>query len=702
MKINFPATPNVRVRETDVVSGVGQIPAQAALKIPVTIRWKPNRLGAFAIYLALDDGSGAGEQVVWGFAVTYPPAKGRKPDSPVVFNAASTSLPTIGPAYKRLGAKWVRVEIGWSSNEAERGRLRMGAERRVGEGRPRQRHVRHGCDGPRPCVGAAEGRGQVSNHLLGPNSRRPTSPASFCPQWQEWAQHFVERYKDTVRAGICLNEPWDGGSLSGWHGNGGHYREILRGLSLGAHAADPTFTILANDSSMNVEDNLMPAPGTMDLLDGVSVHTFRSYNAAFITEFESYGKRVWDTESWIGTGPSEMVHQLVTQLGQGFVKMQPMNSDHVYLGNPPSKIAMLTKKAAMAKKAALKGPAPGKAKAKPAPAPKAPQAAKASAAGGQEGRKSKKGHFRHALAGWFRAAPIYASPTGQAISVFLHFIEDTDFYREPRGESVPWMYVFKGRAGGPNREKNAATIQGHEHQWGNYPWYRVQSDGTLAIANPDAALTAYDVHGNPLSASGPTLQVPLTTAMYYVVSSKGADDLVARLRAASIRGLEPVQLALHDLTGPLAEHPPLRVTVTNAYNVPLSGKVEVKAPADWKFSSHSLSFTDLAPGASTQLSFAVTSAKAAAANRYPFTVTATTDKGTVKLSENLSSTVIVKGTPPLEGKADDWKKLGAVPVYLSGGKTAADSFLQYTMPFLNLQEENDQQYVVEFMRHVGR
>ena len=59
--------------------------------------------------------------------------------------------------------------------------------------------------------------------------------------------------------------------------------------------------------------------------------------------------------------------------------------------------------------------------------------------------------------------------------------------------------------------------------------------------------------------------------------------------------------------------------------------------------------------------------------------------------------MIVKGTPPLDGKADDWKKLGAVPVYLSGGTTAADSFCNTPSRSLNLQEENDQQYVVEFM-----
>ena len=137
--------------------------------------------------------------------------------------------------------------------------------------------------------------------------------------------------------------------------------------------------------------------------------------------------------------------------------------------------------------------------------------------------------------------------------------------------------------------------------------------------------------------------------------------------------------------------------MTNAYNEPLSGSVEVKAPSDWHLANDSLPFANLAPGATKTLSFAVTNSKAIPVNRYAFTVTAKTEQGNVALSEELSETLLVKGTPPLVGKAEDWQKLGAVPVYLSGGKTAPDSFVRYTLPFLNLQEQNDSGYVAQFM-----
>ena len=88
---------------------------------PLTIQWQPTRLGAFGVYLQLDDGSGADEQMVWGFVVCYPPVAGPKLDSPVVFSVMSKGIAESGAAHKRLGVKWVRAEIGWSSNEPKPG-----------------------------------------------------------------------------------------------------------------------------------------------------------------------------------------------------------------------------------------------------------------------------------------------------------------------------------------------------------------------------------------------------------------------------------------------------------------------------------------------------------------------------------------------------------------------------------------------------
>ena len=111
----------------------------------------------------------------------------------------------------------------------------------------------------------------------------------FLPQWQEWARRFVDRYKDTVRAASRSTSLGMAAAFPAGTETAGTTARSCGDCPWAPDAADPTFTVLANDSSMNVEDNLMPAPGTMDLLDGVSVHTFRSYNAAFIAEFESYG-----------------------------------------------------------------------------------------------------------------------------------------------------------------------------------------------------------------------------------------------------------------------------------------------------------------------------------------------------------------------------------------------------------------------------
>ena len=609
-------------------------------------------MGAYAIYLNIDDGSGADEQVVWGFVVVYPPAPGRKLDSPLIFNLGAKEIAEKGPAHQRLGVKWVRGEISWSSNEKEQG---------VWDWSESDEWTKAAKDNDLYCLEImahapawAQPRidGTIPIYYWKDFPETNTTPEHL-PEWQEWVKRFVSRYKDTVRAGDVLNEPWEGGSLSGWDGTGAHYRDIFKNFAIGAHAADPTFKVLANDSSMNVEDNLLVVPGLINYLDAVSIHTYRSYNAFIMPEFGSYGKPVWDTESWAGAGPNNLIQQATFELAQGIVKMQPLNGPEAFFGDKP--------------------PRPAR----------------------QAGGKKKGEAASSAVEAAF--PPMYATPTAQGLSVWLHFIEDTDFYREARSESVPWMFVFKGRKTGPSPDKNVAIIEGRDFKWDNFPWYQVKSDGQLTVSDPGNVLTAYDITGNALPRTGTTIKIPLGAAIYYMVSSKGADDLVQHLRDATVQGLEPVQIALSDFTKPLSQNPPLRVKVSNTYNVPMSGTVEVKAPEGWQMADTSMPFSDLKPGASTELSFNVTETKPLPINRYPFAITAKTDKGDVKWSETLSSTILVKGTPPLDGKAEDWQKLGAVPVFLSGSTTAADSFLQYTMPFLNLQSENDAAYGVQFM-----
>ena len=687
---------NHRILESDVALGEGAIAPQSGKQVALTVQWQPTRLGAFGVYLKLDDGSGAEEQMVWGFIVVYPPATGAKPDSPVVFNLFGKAISELGAAHKRLGAKWIRTEIGWSANEPQPGQWTWeGSDEWVKVARDNDLLVMaimaHAPGWAQPRI---EGKIPIYYWKVFPESN---ATPEHLPQFQEWARRFVDRYKQTVRVGVALNEPWEAGSLSGWHACGAHYREILKSISVGAHAADPTFKILANDSGMNVEDNILVAPGTIDLIDAVSTHTYRSYNAFNVAQYGAYGKPVWDTESWIGVGASDLVRQVAFQLAQGIVKVQPLQSPMFTVPPSHNRAKQAAKqKAAKPRPSAKQRPAGRSrppAEKKPVGPPKPTEEEKAEAQ--LEAQKKQAMHAISTLAD--AATPAYATPTGQALSVLLHFVEDTDFYREARTESLPWMFVFQGRKTGPAPDKNAAIVLGRDERWDNFPWYRIKSDGRLTIADPDGVLTGYDVKGNPLPRSGATLQVPLTTSIYYVVSSKGADDLVERLRAATIQGLEPVQLAVSDFTRPLAENPPVRVTVTNAYNVPVSGSVEVKPPAGWSMASSSQPFAALKPGETVDLSFAVAKTQSLPINRYPFVITAMTDKGKAELKEELSATLLVKGTPPLEGKAEDWQKLGALLVYLAGSTTPADSFLQYAMPFLNLQEQNDSDYVVQFM-----
>ena len=612
----------------------GQVAPAEGAELPVKIDWKPDRLGAFGVFLKLDDGTGASERMASGFAVTYPPTPGVKPLSPVVFNLYGQYITDHAESMKRLGAKWIRWETSWASNEPKPGQwdwsqtdLPMDAARK--NDLLIIAIMAHAPDWAMPSIGG-------KFHVCYSSSKWETNVApQYLPQWQEWTRRYVERYKDVVRAGIMLNEPWEGGSISGWHGSGAHYRAMLRAFFGGAHAADRSFTVLANDSGMNVEDNLLCEPGTIEYVDAVSVHTYRSYLAFYPPQYAAYGKRVWETESWNGVGEAENIHQVVHGLAQGFVKTQPCSIEDIII---------------------------------------------------ESNDKAKA----------------WIAPTGQALSVLLHFIEDTDCIGEPLPDSMPWVFVFHGRKDGPSPAKNAAVIWGRD-KWKNAPSFpQVTRDGVLTLLDPKNELSLYDVKGNPVPRKGKDVQVPLTDRPCYLVSAKGADDLAARLRTAKVTGLEPVQIALHDFTAPLAKRPPLRVTLANVARVHLSGTVSVKAPDGWQIEAAAdgrapKPFKDLAPGKSIDLEFAIKTAKPVAFNRYPFSVSVITNSGDNSRTEELSVAAFAKGTPPLDGTAEDWQKRGAIPVLLTAKPTPVDSFIQYAFPFMDLKAKDNSGYFAQFM-----
>jgi len=630
----YPWSNAERFRVGDVRAEAKVAPAEGADAL-VRIDWKPDRLGSFGVFLKLDDGTGAAERMATGFIVTYPPAPGMKPLSPVIFNLYGKYITDHAEAMKRLGAKWIRWETSWHSNEPKAGQWDWSqTDPPIDAARKNDLLIvaimAHAPEWAMPLIA-----GKFHVCYRGTAKWETNVTPQYIPQWQEWTRRYVERYKDVVRAGIMLNEPWEGGSISGWHGSGAHYRAMLRAFFGGAHAADRSFTVLANDSCMNVEDNLLCEPGMIQYVDAVSVHTYRSYLAYAPAQFAAYGKRVWDTESWNGVGEAENVHQVVHGLSQGFVKTQPCSIEDIII---------------------------------------------------ESNNKAKA----------------WIGPTGQALSVLLHFIEDTDYAGEPFPEAMPWVFVFSGRKDGPSPTKNVARPSAVAVIWGRDKWKNAPSfpqvtrDGVLTLPDPKNELSLYDVKGNLVPCKGNDLQVPLTYTPFYLVSAKGADDLIARLRTARLTDMEPVQITLHDFTAPLATNPPLRVTLANVARAPLSGTASVKAPDGWQIEA-SKPFKDLAPGKSVDIEFAVRAAKPVPFNRYPFSIAVTTANGDNSRAEELSVAAFAKGTPSLDGTAEDWQKIGAIPVFLTAKPTPVDSFLQYAFPFMDLKENDNSGYFAQFM-----
>lgn len=279
-------------------------------------------------------------------------------------------------------------------------------------------------------------------------------------------------------------------------------------------------------------------------------------------------------------------------------------------------------------------------------------------------------------------------PVGQAIATWLHFVEDCDFSAELSPWALPYIYLFRGRAG-VAADKHCAVVVGRIHHYGGgytpgqgdafFP--EITSDGTLLISDPQHLLSLFDIEGNQveLHADG-VLRVPLTEEPYYLRSQRGYDHLHAVLTAATAEFAGTgTQLAVLDLTRPLDQHPPLRVIVGNRLRRQDTVTVRVEVPPGWQLEPAEQR-VDLAAGETRELAFTVVAATPDARNRYPVRLVADGLGGRQTCEDTVSVCVFRRGTPTLDGDLDDWQRLGAIPVLLDDGKTEITAAEQLWFP----------------------
>jgi len=602
-------------------------------RVVVTVRATPGKYGHFSVMLAsrsapLDAGYRAA-----AFAVVYPPAAGARPDSYFL----GTSDDTMGKGEtkdfgipERYGIKWLRLAL-VPDFKADGSFDWTTADKLAAALR---RHSLLALSdisqwhGPVPLIG-----GKPVTYFGVRKVNLIPAPADF-PVFAQQVAHIAAQYRDVVPAGYLRNEPWEKGSITFYHGTGRYYGEWLKTASAAARSVTPDFPILAADAITNFEDNIQMR-GLTDLVDITSHHADLEQNRGAV-QSAVLGKKAWETEDWLSHYDAYLIANLTMKIAHGFEKSNP---------GDPGLYQMLP------------------------------------------------GDNAHPDWRFVPHGPVsLPAPAGQAVSTWLHFIEDTRFSREINPGHLPWLFLFKSAENAP--EKHAVVVIGrikaygydYHEKHGDAAWPAVTAFGRLHVADPDRSLAVYDFSGNPVArAADGNFAIPLNEDAHYVVSARGVADAEAKLAGArAAYDGNGFQAGLLDFTRPLPTLPPVRVSVTNSVQATADAEVRLIPPAGWRLAGAAQTLKAMRPGETRELVFDVVEARETPANRYPFILEVTSSAGVLRVEENLHVALFRRGTVSVDGDLSDWEKIGALPVTVAGDLAKADSVEKYWFPFLNL------------------
>jgi len=556
---------------------------------------------------------------------------------------------------QRLGFKWTREETGWQQKRNPDGTLgefiwdkddRYAATMR--------KYQIYGIIGGGHAPIWAWPKNEEGKPIYYAPGKPSTVPAKqYLDGFEQWHEEYVRRYGDVVRILDLFNEPWEGSGISGFGSTGAHLREMMRRASAGAHRADPTFLVGGCDSHSENEDHLLCDPGATAYIDYLAYHTFMRHVTFGPYQARRYGKEAYDTESWVGPGVSTPFG-IVNALAMGFKMCHPYWQDALVLSR-------------------------------------------------------KKG----------TVMPAGAASQAAAVNYFL---TDMDYVGQPNPRCLPYLFVFQHRAGSPTKRNYASLVYLAPRTWpwvGNNhfvpeaatmddlyrdirlrgeTWDQVLPSGTFTIPDPRRELTVYDFDANPLPdlRRGDAWRVPLAMHQhFYITCTAGADRLMELLRAGKLEGLRPVQITLHDFTARVQTRPPVRVSIQNVYNEPISGSVSLTAPDGWRVGG-AKEFANLPAGAKLDLEFPVLAAAASPQNLYPFAVRVTTTRGDAEWREELRANVVARGTITPDGIADDWQAIGFVPQTFFGTDIETDPAVRYMKPYEELRRVSGEGFYGSF------
>ncbi len=163
------------------------------------------------------------------------------------------------------------------------------------------------------------------DHEIVYSGRKPETQPSprRMDEFARWSAELATRMRGLVRGYEFFNEPWETGSISGASGGGAQVRRLLAAGAAGVRKADPEARIIAACSTPNAMDSFLPYPETMQLIDGLSVHTYNNTGSIDGSVMRTTKKEIWDTESWSPFSDDWGPYKTAHQLHQGFTMVEP-------------------------------------------------------------------------------------------------------------------------------------------------------------------------------------------------------------------------------------------------------------------------------------------------------------------------------------------------------------------------------------------
>lgn len=147
--------------------------------------------------------------------------------------------------------------------------------------------------------------------------------------------------------------------------------------------------------------------------------------------------------------------------------------------------------------------------------------------------------------------------------------------------------------------------------------------GTFSLHVPAGTrLHADDAFGNPIVSARPLLTLRLSPSPVYLVAPHTTpQSFESLLTHGSLRGFSPISAHVIPSVGP--DPTDLSLTIADAVNHPIRGRLTVRLPSGWTPSRTVIPFGVLEPGAAKQVIIPVRAMRIYPSNRYPIAVTIT-------------------------------------------------------------------------------